>query len=172
MTDSLQDYLTDEQDKFLEEMFSAAVILKKEKKKITVHLEDGEGNTLQLKEISRNFHKFLTDKLSFQDDIDLSTADNKIANSVFPLMNQLAATAMPRIAGPQVASLMFMAPDLRAALVTYGMMVFLLNQYINQNKLKIVKTMVDITDEELEKYMQSQRETEERLQKAFFNEDA
>lgn len=156
--DDVKDFLQKDQPK-PEDIFSMVTIMPKRKMKVTVHLEDKDGDHVLIADLAENLTKFITDQIRLQE----STAVN---SPMFPMAGQLMTSIVPRFVGLNFAGLMFEASGFRHALLTFGLASMLFMQYIQQHELKIVTTSTELSDEEVQSYLNRSAEAEQRLKSA------
>jgi hypothetical protein len=156
--DELQDFLTKEEPK-PEDIFSMVTIMPKKKIKVTAYLEDEEGDRILVSDIAESLVNYVNDQLREQE----STPVN---SQLFPLCGQFMTSIVPRFVGLQISSLMFEATAFRQALLTLSLSSTLFMQYIEQHKLKIVTEVTQLSDDEVNAYIERSEEFDRRLRDA------
>lgn len=141
-----------------EDFFSLVTILRDRKLRIIAHLEDAEGNRIDLKEVA-------TDLLAYIEKHMQSPTSTPVNDQIFPLLSQSMVSVVPRTAGISVADFIFSAGVLRNTMIRYGLASFLLAQYIQQHKLKIVTEEEPLTQHEIDEYMRKSEEAENKLRR-------
>ena len=161
--------LNDDYDDFMrknepkpEDCFSMQTYMPKRKIKIVAHLEDKEGQVVDVADLAEDLVKFIQEQMKTQE----STPVN---SQMFPMVGQFMTSIVPRFMGLNFAALMFEASSTRQTLLTFGLASMLFMQYVQQHELKIVTTTSDLSDQELEEYYQRSEAAEKRIQSAFRN---
>lgn len=162
LEDDYKDFMEREEKLTPEDVFSMVTIMPKRKIKVTAHLEDKDGEIILVKDIADDLVKFINGEMQQTD----STAVN---SQLFPMAGQFMTSIVPRFIGIPVAGVMFESGTMRHGILTFGLASMLLMQYIQQHELKIVTTVTDLSDDEIEDYIRRSRESEERLKRAIEN---
>lgn len=157
--DEVKDFLKQDGDLKPEDVFSMVTIMPKRKIKVIAHLEDTEGEQILVADLAENLTKYINEQMQLQE----STPVN---SQLFPMAGQFMTSIVPRFVGLQVGSIMFEASGFRHALLTFGLASMLFMQYVQQHGLKIVTTTIDLSDEEVEAYLDRSREANRRLKEA------
>ena len=139
-----------------EDIFKMVAVLPKKGVKVIAHLEDEEGEKITVNQICKALTEYVTTNL--KDD-----EDNIINTQLFPLSSDLICNIVPRFAGVEVAAFLMSTTMFRQALITLCLSSILFNQYITQNKLKIVSTSIDISAEEIESFKQHSFEADRKI---------
>lgn len=158
LDDEFQDFLTKEEPK-PEDVFSMVTILPKKKIKVVAYLEDTDGDRILLSEIAESLVDYVNEQFKAEE-------NTPVNSQLFPLCGQFMTSIVPRFVGFRLAGLMFEAGGFRDALLTLSLSSTLLMQYIEQHNLKIVTEIVQLTDDEVQSYVQRSREFDDRLRQA------
>lgn len=159
--DEVQDFLKSQERK-PEDIFSMVTIMPKRKIKVVAHLEDKDGEAVLVSDIAENLVEFINS--------EMKTIESTPVNSqMFPMAASFMVSIVPRFIGIPVAGLMFEANAFRHGVLTFGLASMLLMQYIQQHELKIVTTTTELSDEEVDAYVERGREADRKLKEAFEN---
>jgi hypothetical protein len=137
-------------------------IMPKKKIKVTAYLEDKEGERILVAEIAENLVKFVQEQMTQEE-------ATPVNSQMFPLCGQFMMSIVPRFVGMDLAHLMFQAGGFRQALLTLSLSSTLFMQYIQQHELKVITETTDLSDEEVDNYMEKSREFDERIKTALHN---
>lgn len=159
-----ENYITEEDELAPEDVFQMVTIMPKRKIKMTAHLEDKDGQKITLATIATNLKNYIDGHMENVEDTPVNT-------QLFPLINQMMVSAIPRHVGLQLSSFLFAARGSRQAISVFGLQIALLMRYIQQHELKIVTEQVKISDKELEDYLSKEAEANSRLRNAIMGED-
>jgi len=161
MTEELKDFL-DGEELEPEDFFEMVTIMPKRKIKISAYLEDKDGERISLTTVSKNLNKYINKHMT--------NGENTPVNSqLFPLINQMMISSVPRSVGVAVSGFLFTAQSSRYALSMFGLNIALLMQYIHKHELKIVTEETPISEKQLEEYLAREEEAGIRLADAIGN---
>lgn len=154
--DDFEQFMENEEGITPEQVFKMVTILPKEKVRITAHLEDEEGEKIELATLAKKLTEYVQDHLTKQE----ATPVNR---QLFPLINQWMISCVPRSMGMQLSAILLTAKESRYALSDFGLCVSLMMQYIKQHNLKIVTEETPITEMEYQEYLRKEEEATQRL---------
>lgn len=141
--DELENLYADDPDHLTpEDVLSLVLINKKTNKKLSIQLEDNDGDQVELPDILGELVGYIKDKL--EDD------DNQLVNEIMPLMGQMLVSGMGRMLGLQATAAFVTNPNTRIALIYMMMISFTMYKLIQVKGLKINTVEEEVTDEEIE----------------------
>lgn len=142
-----------------EEYFEMITIMPKRKVKMVAHLEDQDGSKILLSTIAEKMKDHINKHMK-------SSENSPINSQLFPLINQMMISAVPRHVNISTAAFLFTARESRYALSMFGLQIALLMRYIDQNKLKVVCTEHKISQEQVDEYLAKEEEASLSLHSA------
>lgn len=142
-----------------EDVFTLVTIMPERRIKVTAYLEDKDGNRVSLKDMGVQVLDYINRHLK-------DRSATPVNSQIFPLISQFMVSIVPRATDFPVADFMFTAPALREGLIKFGFSTFLLAQYLQQHKLKIVTEEEELSEEQIEEYYRRAREAEDKLRRA------
>lgn len=145
--DSLFDDDREEVKMKVEDFFNIVTIDKKRKKRITIRLEDADGDEVPIKEAVEKLTDYVIEKASNQDDDD----NNHVINKLAPLVGHALVCGLPKVIGDNLTIMMLSMEHYRHSMSMMMLLSFVLIKWVQDKKLKIVTMEEDISDEDLEK---------------------
>ena len=141
--DELQELYEYDQDNLTpEDVFSLVLINKRTKKKVTVQLEDKDGDRIELADLLEELVKYIQDKLAED--------NNQMTDEIMPLMSQTLVSGMGRMIGIQPTAAFVTNPNTRMALIYMMMISFTMYKLVQVKGLRINTVEEEVTDEEIE----------------------
>lgn len=150
MYDEDDDSLFDDEPKEsikVEDFFNIVTIDKKRKKRITIRLEDVDGDEVPIKEAVENLTEYVIDKASNKDDDE----NNHVINKLAPLVGHALVCGLPKVIGDRLTIMMLSMEHYRHSMSMMMLLSFVLIKWVQDKKLKIITMEEDISDEDLEK---------------------
>lgn len=142
--DDIQSILEDDPDALTpEDVFTMVLLNKRNKTKVSVQLEDEDGDPIELADMMEELVNYVKDKL---DDLE----GNQVVDQIMPLMSQALVSGLGRLIGIQGTSFLIANPGTRMALIYMMMVSFILYKTVQVKGLKVVTTTVDVTQEEID----------------------
>jgi len=132
-----------------EDIFSMVLLNKKTKKKVSVQLEDKDGDEVELADMLEQLVGYIKDKLN-QD-------SNQLLDEIMPLMSQTLVSGMGRMMGMNATAFFIANPDTRMALIYMMMISFTMYKLVQVKGLKINTIEEEVTDEEIDEIERKSR---------------
>jgi len=149
--DDIQSMMEDDPDALTpEDMFSMVLLNKRDKTKVSVELEDEDGDPIDLADMMEELVNYIKDKLDDED-------GNQIVDQVMPLMSQALISGLGRLTGIQATAFFIANPNTRMALIYMMMVSFVLYKMVQVKGLKVITTTEDVTDDEIEEIERKSR---------------
>lgn len=126
-----------------EDVFSMVMINKNRKVKVTVGLEDDDGDDIPLKDVITELLAYIKDQLNDKE-------KNQFAEQIMPLMSQAVVSGLGRMIGLRATAFHLSNEMTRAAFIQMMCVGLLLLKFVQQKELKICTFEEDVTDEEIE----------------------
>lgn len=161
MDDDLKEFL-EEQNKQLkpEEYLKMVTIMKERKVKMIAYLEDPDGDRIELATVAEQLTTYINKHMEDKE-------NNAINTQLYPLVNQMMASSVPRALGMEISVFLLTAETTRTGMSYFGLYIALLMRYITQHNLKIVTEETPLSDFEYHEYMNKQQENEKLFMKNF-----
>jgi len=148
--DELENLYADDPDRLTpEDVFSLVLINKKTNKRISVELEDSDGDQVELSDMLGELVGYVKERL--EED------DNQLVNEIMPLMGQTLVSGMGRMLGLEATAAFISNPNSRTALVYMMMIAFTMYKLVQVKGLKINTIEEEVTDEEIEEIERKSR---------------
>jgi len=113
------------------------------KKKIFITLQDGDGDTIEVKDIAENVAEFIVDKMKSSDE------ENSTIQKAYPLLSQSMKHIVSKLIGPEM--LILLSIDKFRQMFTNMMMSgFYIAQFMRKNNININHSEEELTEEEIE----------------------
>ncbi len=137
------DALREEDDMSPEDVFSMVMINKIRMKKVTVHLEDTEGDEVSLTDVIVDLMGYMKDKMGEEE-------GNQFQDQIMPLISQSVVSCLGRMIGINATAFHLTQDTTRTAIIWFGSLAFLFYKYLQAHNLKIFTTEEDVDPDELE----------------------
>jgi len=126
-----------------EEVFSMVMINKVRMKKVKVHLEDEDGDPIDLTDIIVELMGYMKDKIEEED-------GNQFSDQIMPLISQSVVSCLGRMIGINATAFHLSQDTTRHAVIWFGSLAFLFYKYIQMHNLKIYTTEEDVSSDEID----------------------
>lgn len=126
-----------------EDVFSMVMINRVKKTKITVQLEDKDGDTVALADIVEGLIGYVKDKIK-------DTDGNDFTEQIMPLMAQSVVSGLGRMLGIRATGFYLANEGTRHAIIYMMAVGFLLLKYVQQHELLIHTFEEEVSEEEIE----------------------
>lgn len=124
-----------------EDVFNMVLINKVKKTKVSIELEDPDGDTVPLKDVIQQLLGYIKDQLH--------DGDNQFADQIMPLMAHSVVSGLGRILGIRTTAF-YLANDVtRLSLIHMMCLGLLLLKFVQQKNLTIVTQEEEVTDQEI-----------------------
>lgn len=125
-----------------EDILQMVMINRNKKTKVSISLEDEEGDKVDLVETISGLIKYVEDKLNDKE-------ENQFVEQILPLMSQSVVTGLSRMIGTDATAFHLTNPITRTAIINMMAVGFLLLKFVQQNDLSVVTHEEPVTDEEI-----------------------
>jgi hypothetical protein len=133
----------DEDELDISDVLGLVMINRKRKKRISIELQDKEGDTVELKDIINELMKYIKDKMQDEE-------SNQFASQIMPLMSQSVGMGLHKMIGLRQTAFHLSQEITRMSLIYMMAVSFLFLKFIQQKGLVIHTFEEDVTEEELE----------------------
>lgn len=145
--------LMEEQDPDMmtpEDVFKMVLLNKRNKTRVSVSLEDKDGDPIELSDMMEELVNFLKDKMDDEE-------GNQVVEQIMPLMSQALVSGLGRLVGNQATAFLIANPDVRMALIYMMMISFILYKTVQVKGLKVITQIEPVTGEEIEEIERKSR---------------
>lgn len=149
--DDIQTMMEDNPDSLTpEDVFKMVLLNKRDCTRVSVELEDEDGDTIELADMMEELVSYIKDKLGDEE-------GNQIVDQVMPLMSQALVSGLGRLVGLQGTAFLIANPDTRMALIYMMMVSFVLYKTVQVKGLKVITQIEDVTQEEIDEIERKSR---------------
>jgi len=140
--DDLEELYEGSSDIEPEDVFDMVLINKVKKTRVTIELEDEDGDTVPLKDVIQQLLGYIKDQME--------DGDNQFSDQIMPLMAHSVVSGLGRILGIRTTAF-YLANDVtKSSLIHMMCLGLLLLKFVQQKNLTIVTHEQSVTDEEIE----------------------
>ena len=125
-----------------EDILQMVMINRNKKTKVSISLEDDEGDEVDLVDTISGLIKYVEDKLKDKD-------ENQFVEQILPLMSQSVVTGLSRMIGTEATAFHLTNPITRTAIINMMAVGFLLLKFVQENSLSVVTHEEPVSDEEI-----------------------
>jgi len=136
-------YENDPDDLSPEEVFKMVTINRVRKKRVSVELEDEEGDIVATADVVQELLAYIKDKMSDEE-------ENQFTSQILPLMAQVSASGLGRFLGIRTAAFYLSENVSRTAIIHMMCVALLLLKFVQQKGLSITTFEEDVSDEEID----------------------
>lgn len=148
--EDLQELYADDPDTLTpEDIFKMVLLNKRTNMKVSVQLQDKDGEEVELADLLEQLVKYVKDKL----DED----NNQLVDEIMPLMSQMLVSGMGRLLGLNTTAFYVSNPNTRMALIYMMMIAFTMYKLVQVKGLKINTVEEEVSEEEIEEIERKSR---------------
>ena len=126
-----------------EEAFTLVLLNKRNNTRVSVKLQDDDGDEVELAHMMDQLVSFIKDKLDEEE-------GNQIVDQIMPLMSQALVSGLGRLLGNRATAFFISNPNTRMALIYMMMVSFTLYKVVQTKGLKVITEIEDVSEEEIE----------------------
>lgn len=141
--EDLYEDMTDPDDLTPEEVFSMVMLNKIKGTKVTIQLEDKDGDVVELSDVVEGLIGYVKDKLKDEEDSDFTA-------QIMPMMAQSLVSGLGRMIGIRGTAFYLAQDGTRHAMIYMMAVGFLLLKYVQEHELLIHTYEEPVSEEEIE----------------------
>jgi hypothetical protein len=148
----------------VEDLFTMVLLNKRNRTKVSVSLEDGDGDTIKTEELIEELVNYLKDKFDDEE-------GNQIVDQILPLMSQTLISGLGRLVGIPQTAFLISNPSVRMSLLYMMVIAFTLYKTVQVKELKILTEVEDVSEEEIEEIERKSQASSTATMASFMGQD-